>query len=125
MVTKQEVVDYGVNKKGKPRRVPIRLLSASESLIYWFVICVPLIWLVGPHLRPLLFDGGLWFDRSLIISIVGWVPFGLIGNGFIRVLNVGVLRTASRRPAGDKKTMTGVKKSKRVPRGYTPPDVKG
>ena len=63
MTPANEVIDYGVDKNGKPRRVPVRLLNAPESLIYWFVICVPLIWFVGPHFRPLFFDNDVWFDR--------------------------------------------------------------
>ena len=124
MTHANEVVDYGVDKNGKPRRVPVRLLNAPESLIYWFVICVPLIWFVGPHFRPLFFDNDVWFDRSLILTLMGWIPLGIVGNVFIRVINVGVLRTASRRPLGHKMTLTGVKSHNKITR-HTPPNIKG
>jgi hypothetical protein len=129
--------DYGTHKNGKPRRVPIRLLGAAETLIYWVVIFVPIIWLAREPLRSWLtqqilegnlgwlsninLDGGLWFDRALMLTMFGWLPFGLLGNALIRLTNKFILRTDWRRPPKIRRGFAGQKLDKHVPKGYQPP----
>lgn len=125
---------YGFHANDTPRKAPIRLLSAFESLLYWFVIAAPIIFLLflAPtywdmpwDFRPMLTDGAEWFDMFGVIIAFGWLPFGLIGNVVIRGLNRFVLRTDSRRPSKVKSKAFGFDQSTLTKRGYTPPKGEG
>lgn len=120
---------YGFKQDGTPRKDPIRLLSAFESLLLWFVLFVPVIfvlfiaplfWSMPWDFRPFLFPGGDWLDIWMPVVAFGWLPFGIISNLLIRPVNKYILHTDSRRPSKVKARALGVKASK-VPTGYTPP----
>ncbi|MFS0885016.1 hypothetical protein [Aeromicrobium sp. 179-A 4D2 NHS] len=127
---------YGFHANDKPRKAPIRLLSAFESLLYWFLIVAPIIFLLflAPtywpdtipwDFRPTLSDGATWFDTFGMIIAFGWLPFGLIGNVVIRLANKYLLQTDSRRPSQIKAKAFGMKTAAGGHRGYTPPTGKG
>lgn len=99
---------YGFRADGTPRKAPIRLLSAFESLLYWLILC-PFIWMVAWQLRSFGMDGGVLFDRMVVAALVGWIPFGILGNVVIRGLNKFVLRTDSRRPSKVRSKFSGGK----------------
>lgn len=108
---------YGFKSDGTPRRAPIRLLSALESLVYWLVIVAPIMWFVSWQMRDFGDDGGQWFDRMFAITLFGWIALGLVGNVIIRILNVAVLRTDMRRPSTLRQRTAGTGSRK----GYRPP----
>lgn len=127
---------YGFHADDTPRKAPIRLFSAFESLLYWFVLVAPVIFLVflAPtywpdvfpwDFRPMLSDGASWFDMFAPIIAFGWLPFGLIGNVVIRGLNKFVLRTDARRPSKVKAKAFGFDQAKMQPKGYVPPTGEG
>lgn len=124
---------YGFHANDKPRKAPIRLLSAFESLLYWGIISVvlfvafiaPTFWpdLLPWDFRPLLKDGTDWFDTWALIIAFGWLPFGLIGNVVIRIVNKVILRTDARRPSKVKALAFGFDRSKvGASKGYVPPE---
>lgn len=131
--------DYGNHPDGTPRRVPIRLLSAAESLIYWFVIFVPIIWIGGHFWQPMMDavigtdssgkdivvqvtkDAGSWFDKKMALTVMGWLPFGLASNLLIRLVNKFVLRTDWARPSKISGGLSGASRGRKISKGYAPP----